>query len=354
MSSNPSPTPAPQRTSDTGPASRGGVRGTVRRPAWTVIAIATIALFAASLVLEPDSLRGSVLQGMLPFAAVLAIAAMGQTLIIQQRGIDLSVPGVMSIVVVIVTHNPNGDNGKLLGAIVLAFAVAIGCGLVVGLLVTRVGITPIVTTLGVNALLFGEILRVSQGSPTTTTSDLHSFATGHVIGIPTSIVIAIALVGIVAFVVKQTTIGRRFEAVGANARAARTAGIEPRRYQLGAYVAANVLYCCAAILLAGVVTTPSIFSGNAYLLPTVAAVVLGGTSLLGGVGSVTATAVAALFLTQLDQFVLATGASSAVQSLVQAAALTLGIAVYSVNWSAVRGRLRPPALAHEGPAMRSG
>ena len=105
-------------------------------------------------------------------------------------------------------------------------------------------------------------------------------------------VIAVIIMALVSFVIKGTKIGRRFEAVGANARAARAAGIDPLRYQLGAYVAANVLYCCAAILLAGAVTTPSIFSGNDYLLPTVAAVMLGGTSLLGGVGSVTATAVA--------------------------------------------------------------
>lgn len=337
-----------------GNPSRPARRATVRRPAWTVIAIATVALFAACAVVEPDSLRRSVLQGMLPFAAVLMIASMGQTLVIQQRGIDLSVPGVMSLVVVLVTNNPNGDNGKLLGAILLAFAVSIACGFVVGFLVTRVGITPIVTTLGVNALLFGEILRISQGSPTTTTRDLSEFATGHVLGIPTTIVIAILLVALVSFVLKRTTIGRRFEAVGANARAARAAGIEPMRYQVGAYVTANVLYCCAAILLAGVVNTPSIFSGNEYLLPTVAAVVLGGTSLLGGVGSVAATAVAALFLTQLDQFVLATGASDAVQSLVQAAVLTLGLAVYSVNWTAVRTRLRPAVLAEEGSPARSG
>jgi ribose transport system permease protein len=348
------PPPATPEPSGAAAAARRFGRMTVKRQAWTVIAIATLALFVVSKVVEPASLRASVLQGMLPFAAVLAIAAMGQTLVIQQRGIDLSVPGVMSLVVVLVTHNPNGDNGKLIEAILLAFLVSIAAGLVVGILVTRVGITPIVTTLGMNALLFGEILTISKGSPTTTTSDLHSFANSHVIGIPTTIVIAVAIMALVSFVIKGTTIGRRFEAVGANARTARAAGIEPRRYQLSAYVAANILYCCAAILLAGVVTTPSIFSGNDYLLPTVAAVVLGGTSLLGGVGSVTATAVAALFLAQLDQFVLATGASSAVQSLVQAAALTLGIAVYSVNWMAVRLRLRPSVLTGGPPPVRSG
>jgi ribose transport system permease protein len=324
------------------------------RPAWTVITIATIALFVLSAILEPVSLNHSVLQGMLPFAAVLAIAAMGQTLIIQQRGIDLSVPGVMSLVVVLVTHNPNGDNGKLLAAILLAFAVSLIAGLISGVLVTKIGITPIVATLGLNALLVGAVVQISKGSPTTTTSSLSDFAAGHVLGIPTTIVIAIVLMLLVSFVVKRTTVGRRFEAVGANARAARAAGIEPVRYQIAAYVFANFLYCCAGVLLAGIVTTPSITSGNDYLLPTVAAVVLGGTSLLGGVGSVGATAVAALFLTQLDQFVLATGASSAVQNLVQAAALTLGIAIYSVNWSSVRQRVRPPALAADAPPASSG
>ncbi|EHN10714.1 Ribose ABC transport system permease protein RbsC (TC 3.A.1.2.1) [Patulibacter medicamentivorans] len=309
------------------------------RPAWVVIALATVALFAISVAFQPDSVRSSVLQGMLPFAAVLAIAAMGQTLVIQQRGIDLSVPGIMSLVVVLVTHGPNGDGGKLFTAILLAFAVAAATGLLSGLLITRLGITPIVTTLGVNALLLGAIVQISKGSPTTTTEALHGFANGHVLGIPTTIVIAALVMLGVSFVIKRTTVGRRYEAVGASAAAARAAGIDPLRYQLAAYVGASVLYCCAAILLAGVVTTPSITSGDTYLLPTVAAVVLGGTSLLGGVGSVAATAVAALFLTQLDQFVLATGASSAVQNLVQAVALAVGIGVYSVNWPAVAARL---------------
>src|SRR2546429_697873 len=86
---------------------------------------------------------------------------------------------------------------------------------------------------------------------------------------------------------------------------------------------AAVLYGTAGVLLAGIVSQPDPFQGNNYLLPSVAAVALGGTSLLGGVGSVVASAVGALFLSQLQQFVLATGASAAVQNLVQAGALGL-------------------------------
>ena len=101
------------------------------------------------------------------------------------------------------------------------------------------------------------------------------------------------------------------------------------------------------MLLAGIVSQPDPFQGNNYLLPSVAAVALGGTSLLGGVGSAVASAVGALFLSQLQQFVLATGASAAVQNLVQAGALALAVTIYGVRPGRLlsRTRARPPIAA---------
>ena len=92
------------------------------------------------------------------------------------------------------------------------------------------------------------------------------------------------------------------------------------------------------MLLAGIVSQPSPFQGDSYLLPSVAAVALGGTSLLGGVGSVMASAVGALFLSQLQQFILATGASAAVQNLVQAGALALAVTIYGLRLKLPPGR----------------
>ena len=140
-------------------------------------------------------------------------------------------------------------------------------------------------------------------------------------------------------VVKLTPAGRRFEAVGANPAAAWAAGLRVTRHRPG-YLWAQLLYWLAGVLLAGIVAQPTAFQGNTYLLPTVAAVVLGGTSLLGGRGNLVATAVAALFLSQLDQFVLALGVSFAVRTLVQAAALAIGVALYTVDWARSRAALR--------------
>jgi ribose transport system permease protein len=320
------------------------------------ITVATAALFLASLIVQPQSLSHSSLLGMLPFAAILAIVSMGQTLVIQQGGIDLSVPGMLSLTVVLMTHYPNGDSGKLAPALVISLGALLAAGLVSGLLVARIGITSIVATLGMNAVLYGFVIDITSGTPRPTTSTLHSFASGTVFGIPTTVVVAVAICAVVWFVVKRTVVGRYFEAVGASSVGARAAGLESHRFRVSTYVGAALLYWAAGVLLAGVVQTPSVFQGDSYLLPSVAAVVLGGTSLLGGRGSAAASAIAALFLSQLDQLVLTTGVNSAIQNLVQAAVLAIGIAVYSVPWDRVRERLAPASAVRrpEGVADDAG
>jgi ribose transport system permease protein len=312
------------------------------------VTVATGALFAASLIFASSSVTRGTLLTMLPFASALAIASLGQTLVVMQGGIDLSVAGGFSLYVVILTKYPAGDNARLWPALGIAFAAAVGAGLLNGWLVGRMRLNPIVATLGTNALLFGVVLWYTAGIPTTTTARLARVGGGLWLGIPAPVYFAVAATAIVTAVVKLTPVGRRFEGVGANEVAARTAGIRVRRHRSSAYVWAQVLYCLAAVMHAGIVNQPTAYEGNNYLLPTVAAVVLGGTSLLGGRGNLVATAVAALFLSQLDQFVLALGVSYATRTLVQAGALAVGVALYTVNWTGLLRRLtgrRPAKVA---------
>jgi ribose transport system permease protein len=112
-----------------------------------------------------------------------------------------------------------------------------------------------------------------------------------------------------------------------------------RVHQTLSFVWAQLLYCLAGILLAGITNQPTAFQGDSLLLPSVAVVVLAGTSLLGGRGFPISTVIAAVFLRELQQFVLALGVDTSVQTLVQAIALAVGVALYSVNWSSVRRRL---------------
>jgi ribose transport system permease protein len=320
-----------------------GVRGPRLRASrgLRTIVVATALLFLVSAVVQPESLSRSSFFGMLPFAAVLAIIAVGQTLVVQQGGIDLSVPGMISISVVIATHGPDGDSSKLAPAVLLAYAVALVTGAATGLIVSRLRMPAIVTTLGTNALLYAGVLGISGGTPRNTSPALHTIAAARPLVVPNAVLFAIAATAVAGFVVKRSVSGRRFEAVGANASAAGTTGLNVTRHRFAAYVWASLLYCTAGVLLAGIVTAPSAFQGDPLLLPSVAAVVLGGTSLLGGKGSPVASALAALFLSQLDQFVLTIGVNAAVKNLVEAGALALGVAVYSVDWSRVATAIRP-------------
>ncbi|MFB2582448.1 ABC transporter permease [Herbiconiux sp. P15] len=312
-------------------------RLTISRGLVTVGA-AVIVLFVVSAVAAPSSVSQGAILGMLPFFAVLACVGLGQMLVVQQGGIDLSIPGAVSLAIVVVSRIPNGDDSLLFPAIALAFGIAALAGVLNGVLIGLLKLNAIIATLGTNALLFAVVLGISGGSPTSTTRALRDIVGGLTFGIPNSLFFALIAFAIVTLLVKKTVAGRRFEAVGANPVAARATGLRVRTHQATAYVWAQLLYCLAGILLAGITAQPTAFQGNSYLIPAVAVVVLGGTSLLGGRGFPLATVIAALFLAQLDQFVLAAGVPFGARSIIQAAALAVGVALYTINWAGIRAR----------------
>jgi ribose transport system permease protein len=307
--------------------------------AW--IWIATIALFALSAWAAPGSVAPSALRAMAPFAGLLAIVAVGQTLVIQQRGIDMSVVGGVALAGVLVSTW--GFEGRSLTVAIFATLIAGAvAGAANGFLVTRLNITPIVATLATNALMIGAVREISHGAPLTAPTALREFSVEELGGLPYSLFVALLLIILVAAVTGGTIYGKRFVAVGVNPRAARAAGIPPERYQVGAYVLASVCFFVTGMLLAGFIGNASPMSGGDYLLPGVAAVVVGGTPFTGGRGSVIASGVAAVFMTQLGQLVLSLGAAPAVQLLVQALAIVFATSLRILP-AILRARHRAPA-----------
>ena len=300
---------------------------------------AFVLLVIVSALVAPSSVSKGAVLGMLPFAAVMAIIGLGQTLVVQQGGIDLSVAGSVSIAVVYVTRLPEQDNHRLWKAVVVAFASAIIVGIINGILISRIGINAIVATLGVSSLEYAVIMAISQGSPRRTTSLLNRIAANLTLGIPNAVYYAVIATIVVSVFLKMSVAGRRFEAIGANPRAGGAAGLKVKRHQMSAYILAQLLYCFAGVLLGGILTQPTAYQGDSLVLPSVAVVVLGGTSLLGGRGFPAATAMAALFLQQLNQMVLALNVPFGVRTLVTAIALLGGIALYTIKWSLVRERI---------------
>lgn len=300
---------------------------------FATVAGSTVVLVVLCMIFAPSALSYGALSGSLPFAAILAVVGLGQMLVVQQGGFDLSVPGGVSLAVVIASHYPAGDDALLPTAVGFALICAVVAGLVNGVLIAFVRLNAIIATIGVNALLYGGVFAVSGGVPRITTELLARIAGGEVFGIGHAVLFALILTALVWFVMKRTVAGRRFEAIGANPLASLAIGLPIRRHQVMAYVLAQLLYCCAGLLIAGITTQPTAFQGDSLLLPSVAVVVLGGTSLLGGRGFPIPTVVAAFFLTLLSQFALSVGLPYSAQTIIQALALGFGIAAYSLRWT---------------------
>lgn len=313
-------------------------RAEARPAAWRVPQAAQVAALTALLllvgaVLAPASVSRTAIMSMLPFAAILGIAALGQHLVILQRGLDLSVGGSMSLVAVLVTVwlRPDDPWTHLAGYVALGLCAGALVGAANGAIVMFLRVPPLVTTISVNSILVGLALVVSKGRPTAAHPLLVRATFGTLAGVPLTVwVLALVTLAIVA-TMSSTVLGRRFSAVSINARAAHAIGIPVARYRIATYALAGACYALAAVVMAGYLSLPGIFSGNGYMLATVATFVVAGNDVSGRArGSFLATVLGAFFLTYLDQFLLALDFSRASQDILQALIVLAGVGLPTV------------------------
>lgn len=288
-------------------------------------AVGVVALFALSPLLASGSVGRTALLSMLPFAALITVAAVGQTLVIQQRGLDLSVPGAISLSALLTSKYGAASSLGLWGGIALAVAVPAVVGLCAGAIIASLRLPPLVVTIASNAVMVGLVNQISGGFGSQSPPALSSFALDRWFGIPVPAVLAVGFVLLAQAALKWTVAGRRFELVGENPRAANFVGIPARSHEAAAYLLCGACSGMAGVLLTGVLRTPTLTAGDSYLLPSIAAVVLGGTSLAGGRGSLTGSALGALLLAQLNQLVQTFTQNPAAQNLTQALIIGIGI-----------------------------
>jgi ribose transport system permease protein len=292
--------------------------------------IATAVLVIIGSLLAPSTINSAAILSTLPYFAILAMPSIGQHLVIQQRGLDLSVAGIMSFTAVIVTKLPDGslEVGTVIFWVIVGLAVGALCGAITGAIITYLVVPPLVTTIGTNAILFGLTYWVSTGASVQAPPMLVQFFEGRALFVPNTVWVLAVVAGVVVFVMARTVIGRRFIAISINPAAAHAVGIPLAGYGLLTYVVAGLLYAIAAIMLAGYLVSPTVLCGLPYLLGTIAAVVVGGNP-VGGVTktSVVATIIGAFFLTYLAQLVTALGFGGSAEDLADAIIVIGGVAL---------------------------
>jgi len=228
--------------------------------------------------------------------SVIGIIAVGMTFVIVTAGIDLSVGSIVGMGGVIATSFAHpGDSVAL--AFLLGGIVGLAAGSVNGIIVAKGRVAPFIVTLGMMTILRGLALVYTNGRPVINLSDGYGkIGGGYLLGIPNPVIILIIILALGVFTLRFTKFGRHVYAIGGNELAAKVSGINTRAVIFSVYAIAGTMSGVAGVVITSRVMTGSPVIGTGYELDAIAAVVIGGTSLAGGVGSILGSFVGALIL----------------------------------------------------------
>lgn len=267
-------------------------------------AACTLGLLLVGSIYSRNFLSADYLLLQLQIASFLGVIATGAMLVILLGGIDLSVPWIVTVGGVMSAAAAGwwGSAGEWLA---IPFGIFCGCvlGAVNGVGVAYLRVPSMIFTLGINAVAQGLIVVQTGGfaPQDRATPAMHLIATGRsLLGIPNALLVWIVIGGCTLFMLHRTTLGRAIYGVGNSERAAYLSGVDTRRVTLACFVIAGACSAAAGVLLTGYSTKAYQAMGDAYQLPAIAAVVLGGTSILGGRGSYIGTVVGVMLITLLQ------------------------------------------------------
>lgn len=282
-----------------------------------VLSLVLVALILATGVIEPRYLTVNGMRNTLLLAAPLAIMAGGQTLTMLTAGIDLSVAMTATAAAYVAGHQ--SSEGALL-AILLGLAVGLIVGLLNGVGVGIFKVNPLIMTLGMSAVLLGLFTSwaqtILQGS-TNVAPLIRTLGAGAFLAnlVPWNLLVWAAIALLLIGGLARTGLGRAVYAVGDNPVACRLAGIRIWQVLLAVYVLCGLLAAVSGILLAGRSGSVDLQLATSFLLPSVAAAVIGGTSIFGGAGGYGGTILGALILGVLDSMLTYLNAGEAVQQM---------------------------------------
>ncbi|MEX2442699.1 MAG: ABC transporter permease [Alkalispirochaeta sp.] len=277
--------------------------------------------------LTPHFLTPTNLLNVVRQSSIIGVMAVGVTFVILSGGIDLSVGSVMAVSGMIAAGTMQNGGGIFLG-IVVALGVGIAAGLVNGFLVTKGGITPFVVTLGMMSIARGATLIYSKGYPISGFSETFRFiGGGDILGIPFPIIIFFLVVLAGWAVLTQTRLGRYTYAIGGNEETVKLSGINSDFFKTMVYVISGATAAISALILTSRLNSAGPTAGLTYELTVIAAVVIGGTSLSGGRGSVWGSLIGALLIAVINNGMNLMGISPYFQELVRGVIIILAVYV---------------------------
>jgi ribose transport system permease protein len=268
----------------------------------------------------------------------LALVAFGQTLAVFTRGTDLSVGGVLSVATALLASHFSGHGVLLVAELFAVVAAAAFAGAINGLIIARTALQPFIVTLSTWSILGGIAILLLPQEGGAVSPQLTSWLTGAIFGVPKSVLIVVLLLLLWVWL-RWSRFILDLKAIGSDERRAELVGVKIVRRKVETYMASAVLAALAGVWLAGQSGGGSPVIGNEYILTSVAAVVVGGTSIFGGTGSVAASIAGALALEMIPDLIYALHISSFWTGFVQGALLIVAVTLSSLVLHLRRSRL---------------
>lgn len=264
--------------------------------------------------------------------SISGIIAIGMTFVIVRGGIDLSVGSILAFSAVVASSFAHPDTYPTIVPVVLGLLVGLGLGCINGFIISRWKVASFIVTLGMMTAARGLTLVYTDGRPIINLSKEYGFiGGGYIAGIPVPVLIFIAVILLGFFALHVTKFGRHVFASGGNEKAANLSGVKVARVELAVYAISGLLAGLAGIMLSSRVMTGSPVLGTGYELDAIAAVVIGGTSLAGGRGSIVGTVVGVLIIGIMNNGLDLLNVSSYYQQIVKGAIIVLAVLLDKKN-----------------------
>ena len=291
----------------------------------SVLILLVICVFAT--ILSPSFLSVTNLFNVFKQITVAGIVGCGMTFVILTGGIDLSVGSILGLSGVLAS-GVLASTGNTAAAVAVSLIVGVACGAVNGFCVSVCGIPPFISTLGMMTLLRGVILVYTKGSPIPIKVDSYKFfGKGSIAGIPVPVIILIVVFLLAHYILTQTTYGRSVYAVGGNREAARLSGIRVKTSEFLVYTLNGLMCGMAGLILTARLGSAQSTSGTGIEMDAIAAVILGGTSLSGGVGFVLPTVVGAMIMGIIDNILTLMNVNPHATNIVKGAVILIAVLV---------------------------
>lgn len=275
-------------------------------------------LVVVSAILSPVFLTSENIFNTLRQASAIGIVSLGATLVILNGGIDLSVGSILTLAACMTTGLMAGKNGVTIPVIIAVLLVGVLFGFINGITITKRKVEPFIITLGLSTVIQGIVLLVTKGSPVGQIApNLKFLGNGYLWVIPVPVILFAVIFAIASVVLHRTVFGRYIYSVGGNAEAARLSGIKVDRNKIYVYMISGLSAAIAGIVLASRVSVGDPYMGRGYELDAIAAVVIGGTSMAGGVGGLTGTIAGVLIITVMNNMLNLLNISPFIQQIIK-------------------------------------